>query len=155
MVELNKSTIIEDIWKNFYNSLNGNYSSINFGDGIIKTVNSISSNYPDKVFTSESSYPIVIINSPSFDSNFFSYGKRVCDGSITIEMYTLQAKTADMLLSQTLNLIETNKNSLSEVQLYNVEVQDIDNDMYERGGLKVHYRRVIFTFNFIYGRHGY
>ena len=31
----------------------------------------------------------------------------------------------------------------------------IDNDMYERGGLKVHYRRVIFTFNFIYGRHGY
>lgn len=155
MVEIEKSTLIEDIWKNFYNSLNGNYSPINFGDGVIQNVNSVSSNYPDKVFTSESSYPIVIINPPSFSSDFFSYGKRRIDGTIIIELYSLQSKTADMLLSQTLNLIETNKNNFSEVQLYNIEVQDIDNDMYERGGLKIHYRRVTLDYNFIYGRHGY
>jgi len=149
---LSKTTISSGIWKLFRDRINSQVTTTTLTDGTVVTRQNISAAFPDKTFESKDNYPIFIINQPRFSTEFFTFAKTTVDGTINIELFTTQSLSAESFTDQVITCIESYRPTLAGSQVFDVQVSDIDTNMFTRGAIKVHYRRIRFTFKYIFAR---
>lgn len=136
-----KSTVIENIYKNFYD--------------IIKTVTGFSTiiypEFPEVSLDSKSSYPIAILYSPEINSSPLTFGQGKIEGTISFDIFTANTpKTCDAYASDVIEKIETSKGTLSSVGLRQVELASTNKEVIMHGKIKVHTKTLIFEYKFYY-----
>lgn len=151
---IEKSTVIENTWKEFYDRIKEQVVSTTITGGVDITVQNYVSTFPDKLIDSKSNYPILVIDTPKFDGETFTMGKETLNGSIDIEIYTNQAEAADKFLSQIIDSIETHKYTLRTNGLSMVKLSGITPDNVSRDKINLHTRMASFTFKFRYVKTG-
>ena len=144
MVTVTKSTLIENIYKNFYDLVVAipGFTTIVFAE------------FPDASLTAEGSYPIVIIDFPEVDWKPFTFGKSVSDGTIGVTIYTTTAKDTDQFASDISDKIETSKATLAGVGLHDVQLDSTDKDFAPHGEIKVHFKTLTFRYKFYFTKTG-
>ncbi len=147
-----KSTIVENIWKNFYDRIKAQVITTTITGSVTVTVQNYISSFPDQMLDTKSNYPILVINDPTIPTIPLTAGKTLVDGTIEVEIYTTQAESASKFMSQIIDSIETYKGDLAEVKLKNVDVLDTTQDSATRGQIKLHNRSVVFSFTYSYAK---
>ncbi len=141
-----KSTVIENIFKNFYDLLAAvsGFSTLIYPES------------PNVNFTQEESYPVIILNSPNINSDSFTLGKGVIEGTIEVNIYTANDPAlCDQFASDVIDKIETSKFTLAGVGLKMVQLQSTAKDVIlQDQKLKVHMKSVIFEYMFYYDKTG-
>jgi len=137
-VTVAKTTLIENIYKNFFDILNGHASF----------TNKIYPAFPDIDLTNKSNYPIFIIESPEVGQTQFTMGQTVVDGTIDFVIHTADAKTADEYTSDAINEIETNKSILAGVRLREVFQTSTSKDIIPQGDIRIHIKTITFEYKF-------
>jgi len=139
-----KSSIIHGIYTNFYDILSAISAT---GPGNI-FAERIYPSMPDIELGNINSYPILILESPEIDLNQFSFGKNVTNGRILLNIYATSAKTRDQIADKVIYAVETNKDTLAEQNLRQVNIDTITSDQIARGKIKVHYCMIPIKFQF-------
>lgn len=150
---ITKSTIPTTIWKNFYDRIKDQVTTttISISPGS-QTIQTYASSYSDIDFSSSSNFPLIVIDSPRVPQEQFTIGYTQVNGTIDIEVFATNSQAADKFIGLINNAIETYKTDLAGVGLTMVELDDSDNDFFEKGNLKIHSRRSRFTFNYKFSR---
>lgn len=150
---VNKETLIEDIWRNFYDRIKSDVSSVTIStEPFNVVVKGYHNTYSDEIIDNKSNYPFIIIEDPKLSTEQFTLTRTRLDGTILVEVYTTQSISASKFLSLIINSIEKYKTDLAIVGIHNVDLESTDSDMYMRGAIKVHYRSATFKFNCKYSR---
>ena len=147
-----KNSIIPDIWKNFYDRIKDQVTTVEITGANTITIQNYVSSFPDQLIDSKSDYPIIVVDDPKTPTGVLTAGKTRIDGDITIGVYTTQAESASKFLSLIIDSIETYKGDLSKVGIKNIEIIDTAQDSHSRDKIKLHYRRVTFSFEFFYNK---
>jgi hypothetical protein len=149
---INKSTIIENIWHNFYDRLKAQVTTTTITGSVTVTIQRYDNSYSDEDFNTKSNLPILIVETPLIDIKPLTFGKSEARGTINIEIYTTQSESADNFSSKILDAIETYKGDYAKVGLKDIQVENTDTDFVERSGIKIHVRRVRFSFVYYYNK---
>lgn len=152
---VNKISLVADIWKNFYDRVKAQVTTVTITGPIVITVQNYVSAMPDAMLDVKSNYPIIVVKSPKVPTGKFTEGKKVVDGTITIETYTNQSEAGDKLISLVNNSIETYIPDLGQVGFRRIEVEDSDDDFVKRGKIKIHVRTTTFSFEINILKEGY
>lgn len=140
MVNVNKSTILENIYKNFYDDL-ATLTSFNVYPA-----------FPYVDINSGSNYPIMILESPDISWENFTIKKKKVSGTIDFEIYTTDAKTCDQYASDAINHIETQAKSLRTDGLRNVQLDGTSKAVEQRGELNIHSKIITFSFEVVFDK---
>ena len=133
-----KSTVIENIYKEFYDLINAI-------SGFSNTVFPV---FPEVVKDATADYPLVIIDSPDISWDTFTFGKNVLNGNIDISVYTTVPKDTDQNTSKVNDKIESSKSTLATAGLRQVNLESTTSDMVPHGKIKVHIKTLTFVFKF-------
>jgi hypothetical protein len=153
MVVIAKSTLVSNIWENFYDRIKAQVTSVTLSISPgSQTVQTYTSSYSDVNFSSKSNFPIIVINPPRVTQEQFTLGKTQVNGEIEIEAFATNSQAADKLLDAINNSIETYKGDFADVGLHMLELDDTDNEFIEHGNIKVHRRRARWRFVYRYSR---
>lgn len=152
VTSITKATIIPDVWKNFYDRIKADVTTVTITGDVVITVDNHISSFPDKLLDTKSNYPIIVIEDPNTPTENFTSSKTRIDGSIVIGVYTNQSESASKLLAKIIDSIETYKGDLSTVGIKDVKVEGINQDSVTRGEIKLHYRKVTFNFMVFYNK---
>jgi len=151
MTEIGISTIIETIWQTFRDRLASEVTTVTIDDKGVSnaktvTIQSYMAAMSNTVLDSKSDYPIMVINSPSIESEYYTGKRDQMNCSITIDIYTTNAPSADKFMSKIYSSIETYKGSLNALGIQQVHVSDSDSDSAQRESFTAHVRSLTFTF---------
>jgi hypothetical protein len=160
-ISVAKASIIEDIWKIFYDrevaivtSVTG--LSCTMPDGThTASIKTYASSFNDKILSNISNYPIIIVESPGINSEYYTVGKDKYIGDIDVEVYANQAETADKFLSKIIDAIETYRLDLRNAGIKSQDnnfLTGTDKDNYTRGDIRVHMRRATFSFELYFNK---
>lgn len=153
---VSKNTIYSDIWKIFYDRIKNTVTTQTLTNGSVITIKTYDSNYATKPLETNVDYPILVVNTPSLPPRRFTSGKDKIDGSILIELYTCQSESADKFISQIQDTIETYIGTLNARGIHRIPNEtffgELQTDMFVRGTIKVHVRRLPIKFRFYYTR---
>uniref|UniRef100_A0A6M3K1W6 Tail protein n=1 Tax=viral metagenome TaxID=1070528 RepID=A0A6M3K1W6_9ZZZZ len=142
-VTVSKSTVVENIYKNFYDLIN----AISGFSGIC---------YPEfhenHDFDDKADYPVVIIGSPEVSWESFTFGKNVLSGTIEIDIYTTTAPLTDQYTSDISNQIDSSKHTLADQGLKMVELESTSKNVVTRGNINIHMKTLIFKFMFYFDK---
>lgn len=152
VTSVSKATIIENIWKNFYDRISSTVLTTTITGGTTVTVQNYVSSFPDQLIDSKSDYPIIVVENPTFGNVSLTMTRGTYEGEIGIEVFTNQAESADKLQSQIMDAIETYKYQLKLVGISMVELERTESDRVNRDKVKVHTRRALFKFKFNYNK---
>jgi len=137
LTTVNKSTIIENIYANFYTLLNA----------VTGITNNIYPEFHDNVnLTDKSSYPIFILNSPEINEEQFTFGKTSVSCTISFDIYTTTAKDTDSYTSDAKDKIETSKGTLASYGIRQVFLDSTSKDVVPQGKIKVHLKTLNWRF---------
>ena len=153
MVTISKATYISNIWKNFYDILSNattGVKTVTLADASTQTVQTYTGSFPDSEANQRSSYPILVIETPTISEDDFTLTKSNVEGTITIEIYTTKSESAELFLDAIRDKIETNKDDLANLGLKPLRVDSNDNDSFMRGEIKLHFKSITFKFNYRY-----
>jgi len=149
-----KATVIENTWKAFFDRIKDQVTTVSITGSTTITIQNYVSTFPDQLIDSKGDYPILVIESPSFSGDTFTIGKEQLSGKISVDIYTNQGESADKFLSAIMESVETYKHTFRENGLSMIKVDSITNDSVSRDKVKLHIRRVVFSFNFHYVKTG-
>jgi hypothetical protein len=149
-----KATIVQDIWKLFYDRIKAQVTSQLITGNHTITIKSYDSNFSDRPFEDNSYYPVIVISPPTIPDNIFTFGKNRVDGTVTITLYSYQAESADKFASQIFNTIESYRATLAINGLRKIKFSGPEADMVQRGGIKIHMRRLRVDFSYYYNKSG-
>lgn len=153
MVNVTKSTISSSIWRNFYDRIKDQVTSVNISISPgTQTVQTYAADYGEVDFSSKSNFPIIVINTPKIPQEQFTFGKTQVNGVIDLEVYATNSQAADKFLDAINEAIETYKKDFADLGLLRLEVDDTDVDFVEHGSIKVHIRSARWIFTYIYDR---
>lgn len=138
-VTVSQSTIIENVYKNFYDLV------VAIG-GIFAT--KVYPSFPDIVEDAVADYPIVVIGSPDIGWDTFTFGKNLTEGTIAIDVYTNTPKDTDQYSSDISNQIEVSKDTFSSIGLRQVNLEGTNSNMFPQGKIKVFIKTLIFNYKF-------
>jgi len=147
-----KSTRLEDIWKLFHDRLVAQVTTVSIAGSQTITIQRVDSSYNDSDFSSKDSFPIIIVETPTLNDSNLTLYKEKSSGHIIVEVYTTQAESAEKFASNILNAVESYKKTLSDNGLKNVHGNLVDSDFAEHGKIKIHVRRMEFSFDFFYNK---
>jgi len=155
MVEITKSTIKSAIWRNFYDRIKDQITSVTLSISPgSQTIQTYASSYSDVNFSSKDNFPILLINTPKVPQEQFTFGKTQVNGTIDIEVYCTNSQAADKFSDAINNAIETYKGDFAALGIHMLELDSTDDDFAENGNIKVHMRRSRFSFNYKFSRTG-
>lgn len=137
-VTVNKTTIFENIYKNFYD----------LTIAISGFANIVYPTFPETVLDGKSDYPVVVINPAVIDWKQFTQTKKMTDGTIAVDIYTTTAKDTDQKASSISNKIDTSKTTLAGVGLQMVELESTNPNQVPHGNIKVFMQTLIFKYKF-------
>lgn len=135
---ISKSTVVQNIYKEFYDIL---VTVTEFATIIYPA-------WPEKEITSKSSYPLVILNSPDVSWDPFTFTKKWLNGTISVEIYTTDAKTCDQYADKAIDKIETQRAILRTAGLSFVDMEPSSKDSIARGKIRVHIKTITFSFKY-------
>lgn len=147
---ISSETIVQDIWKTFYDRVKDQVTSVSITGPLTVTVQNYVSSYSDKLLSTKSNYPILVVESPNLSTDYFTAAKDKFTGTIDLEIYTNQGESADKLMSEIIKAVETYKPTLRQSEISKTKLEDTDTDMVERGAIKIHMRRATFSFEYHY-----
>jgi len=154
-VNITKSTIVNTIFRNFYDRIKDQITSVTLSISPgSQTIQTYASSYSDVDFSSKDNFPILVVNSPKIPQEQFTLGKTQVNGVIDIEVYCTNSQAADKFLDAINNAIETYKYEFASVGLKQLELEDTDNDFVEHGSIKVHIRLSRWRFLYYFNRTG-
>ena len=134
------ATVVENIYKNFFDLV----------DAITNFSGTVYPAFHDKDITDKSDYPIIVIGSPEIGWKPHTFAKNILEGTISVDIYTTDAKTADEFTSDIHNKIETSKNTLADQGLREVNLSGTNKDIIQHGDLRIHFKQLIFKFKFYF-----
>lgn len=149
MVTITKDKIATLLWNTFYDKLKANVTSLTVESNSY-TIQTYASSYNDKMLDSKSNYPIIIINFPERTDKNITLRNVEADCSITIEINANSSVVADAFFDEINNVIES---STTEFLGYGIEeliFDDANDEMGERGKIKIHNRKSIWKFKYVY-----
>jgi hypothetical protein len=149
--EISKTNIIENTWKNFRDRLSS-LGSVSITGGTNVSVQTFVSSFPDNSVDTKSDYPILVVEPPKISTESFTLGKDQVNGTITVEIYTNQAESADKFMSKIIDSIETFRDDLAGVGLHNIQIDSTDSDHVQRDQIKIHVRRTTWNFKYRFSR---
>jgi len=149
---ISKATLINNIFKNFYDRVKTVTSvTISISPGS-QTVQTYASSYNDVDFSSKSNFPIIVINSPRIPQEQFTFGKTQVNGTIDLEVYATNSQAADKFIDAINEAIETYKTDFAGVGIQMLELDDTDDDYISHGKIGVHIRMSRWKFTYYYSR---
>jgi len=151
MVEIGISTIIETLWKTFRDRVSSEVTSVTIDDkgvtdALTVTIQKVHASMSNAVISSKSNYPLIVVNTPDINSQYYTAKRDEIIASISIDVYTTQAPAADKLMSKVYTAIETYKHTLSQAGIEQVHLDSSDSDSAQREGFIAHMRTLTFTF---------
>jgi hypothetical protein len=148
--QLDADTLTANSWRNFYDTLKNNVTSVTVqGAGTITIQNYVAA-YTDKMLDSKTNYPIMVINSPEFSFNPLTFKSKETTARIEIEIMTTSAQSADKFKDLIQKTIRDNETTLSQYGIAELELDDTASAFYERGNINVHSRKLVWRFNFAF-----
>jgi hypothetical protein len=142
-IQVTKSAIWEQVFRNFYSILDGHASF----------TNKIFPAFPENFdIDDKGDYPVCILNSAKLSEEQFTFGQSHVDGTIQFEIYTSDAKTCDEFSSDAKDQVETSKDTLATVGLRQVFLDDSDKIVVQRGKINVHNMNLVFRYRFYYNK---
>lgn len=135
---INKATIIENIYKEFYDL----FSAITDFD--------IYPAFPRKEITAKSSYPIMILDSPEISWDKFTFTKNSVSGTISLNIYTTKAETCDKYASDAIDKIETSRRALADAGLRKINLDSTVKDIIMHSKISVHVKSITFSYIFYF-----
>jgi len=84
----------------------------------------------------------------------FTFNKKMVNGSFMIDIYTTQSEAADKFLDAIINSIETYRDDLKGVRMFDVNLTNTSKDSFNRGAFKVHVASCMFDFKYIFTETG-
>lgn len=134
---ISKSTIIENIYKNWYDILNT----------VSAFTNKIYPEFHDNIsLTNKSSYPIFILDSAEISEEQLTMKKTEVSGTISFNIFTTTPKDTDQYTSDAKDKIETSKTTLSSYGIHKVFLENTDKDVVLQGKIKVHIKTLNWRF---------
>jgi hypothetical protein len=147
MVAISKSTIVSDIWENFYDRVNATVTDPNAS----KRTKWIYSTFPLEDIENRSiDWPVVVINPITISWEKFSLTKNYAMCSINIELYTTSAAKADEYTDKILDGIETSKDDLRDLGIELIYLTDRFSDVVFRGKNTIHTNTLNFSFRYVF-----
>ena len=145
------SNIIEYIWETFRDRLTSQVTSVQIDDkgitnGKTITINSTTSTFPESAIDSKSDYPILVVETPSINSQYFTGKRDLVSGTIAVSVYTTNAPSADKFMSQIYTVVESYKNDFTKAGIEQIHIDSSDSDSAQRQGFVAHVRTVTFSF---------
>lgn len=156
MVAISKSDIEDTLWKTIYDRLNTDITSVTanvkYTDGtFVHPIQTITTSFSDKEKTQKSDYPCIVIQPIRLGEEEHSFKKKFQTVRITIGVFSTANVVADKYLGKIRTSIETYRSGLRDLGIRDVKLDSTDDDTFmDRGGIKLHYREVIFTGRYIY-----
>jgi len=147
---LAKATITQTVFENIYDRLKDNVTVVTLADSSTSTIQTYSSSFPDKPLDDKTDYPILIVNSPNIEWEDFTFTKKRANGSITIDIFTTKAETADKFIDAIIESVETYRADLRGAEMQFVNLESTTKNEFFRGQIKVHIKSVTFTFKFVF-----
>lgn len=148
--QVNKASIIPDVWKNFYDRVKDQVTTVTITGSTVVNVQNYVADFPDQLIDTKSEYPIIVVRDPKTPTESFTATKTKLTGTIEIEVFANQAEAASKLIAQVINSIETYKGDLAKVGIRRIENGDTNQDSATRGKIKLHLRSIIFNFEIFY-----
>ena len=139
-MSISKSTILENVFKIFYDDL------------ATLTSFSIYPAFPYKDISSKSSYPIMVLESPDVSWENFTIKRKKVSGSIDFEINTTDAKTCDQFASAAINHIETQTRNLRTEGLINVQLDGMSKSGEQQGELNIHQKVITWSFEYVFDK---
>lgn len=152
MNAISKTSLEDDIWKNFRTIAKTVTTTTITGSSTPITIQDYFNAFPNELLMKKEDYPIIIINSPRLPTSQFTIGKDRVSGTLMIEIYGTQAEAVSKFSSQIISAVEMNRAAFRAVGLYPIHVLSNDMGHIPRGQIGVHYRRINFSFKFIFPR---
>ncbi len=154
MVSIDKSTKTNDIWKNFYDRIKSQVTSVqtNLIEVGTTTIKTYASSYSDILLDNKDNYPIIVVEDPELPSEPFTFKKAQIEGTINVSVFSRQNIAAVKFKDKIIDSIETYKAELAKVGIKGIEIDDTDSDNFKRGALNIHMRLVRFNFKYRYSR---
>jgi len=151
---VSQKSIKADVWNIFKDLIKTNVTSVTIhgsGGANTKTVNiqNISQSFPDKLFDSESAYPMITIGSPNFRSNAVTFRSRELDCTLEFNVFATQSETADKIVDKIADTIFDNEEDLSSDGIDEIEIDSTDETNYDRNKINVHARMLVFRFKVV------
>ena len=147
MTQISKSSIVSDIWENFYDRINATVTDPN----VSNRSKWIFSSFPLEDIENRSiDYPLIVINPIGITWEKFSLTKNYAVGSIDIELYTTSAESSDNYTDSILDGIETSKAILRAVGLEFIYLTGRTTDVVFRGKNTIHVNILTFTFRYVF-----
>jgi hypothetical protein len=145
---ISKNTISENVWKNFYDLMKNNVKTVSITGPKTITVQSYVAAYSDKMLDTKSDYPILVVNTPELSYEALSFRDTLVNGTIAIEIFTIQAESADKFKDLINKTLQDNYNALQGVELDEIQLDADVSDFFERSGMKIHHRTVTWRYEF-------
>ncbi len=145
---LSKATIIQKVWENIYDRLVDNVKTVSITGPLTITIQTYTNSFPDKSLDSKTNFPILIVNSPLIGWEKFTFRKKQCNGTFTVDIYTTQSESADKFLDAIIDSIETYRDDLKDVRMTDVVLDGTDRDNSSRGAFNVHVTSCTFSFKY-------
>ena len=142
---ISEDTITSDIW-NAFRTIFNSLGSVTIQDGSTITIKNISSGFPDEVFQNKSNYPLLVLESPDFDTIPLTFRGQEYTSRITLEILTNQGESADKFKDKALKAVRDNLSTLNSSGIDEVEVDDTASDNYDRNKMKIHSRKIVWRF---------
>ena len=148
---IDSSKIKEEVWTLFKDLIKNNVTSVTIqGSGgantKIVTIQNVSSSFPDELFDSKTNYPMIVVNSPDFNSSPVTYRDRELSGTIEFEVFSNQSESADKILDKINDTIITNESTLRTSGIEELEIDSNDSNHYDRNKISVHSRMVVWRY---------
>lgn len=150
MVVVGKSTVLASTYNVFYTPLN-TITDLS-GDSMTWT-----GAFPDGDIQSKSDYPIGVIDTPDIPDQIdltLDYSVADTEIIVTVTVYSTKAEEAAKVADKVIDKIDTQKSSFEDSNLFfgNPLIVNTDSDFFMRGGIKIHFYMVQFSFRYIYDR---
>ena len=147
---LSRSTIIQKVWENIYDRLKDNVATVTITGSTNVTIQTYTNSFPTGVVDSKSDYPILIVNSPQISWERQTLNKKRCEGSFSVDIYTTQSESCDKFIDAIVESIESYRDDLKGVKMYNVNLESTDKDQAQRGAFNVHMATCTFNFKYLF-----
>jgi hypothetical protein len=147
MTAISKSTILSNIWENFYDRVNATITDPNV------SIRSkwIYSTFPlEDIENRNIDYPIIIVNPVNILWKKMSLKRNYAMGSIVIETYSTSAATADSYGDSVCDGIETSRTTLRAIGLEFINLTGRTSEPVFRGKNTIHVNTITFEFRYVF-----
>lgn len=147
---VSKNTLVQDVFSVFF-SIAQEITSITLSDGSIRTIQRYTSEFPDTTILERKDYPILEVSKVSISYSELTLTKKRVEGSIGITIFDTKAESVEKFADAIHTKIREKSATLRSENLYQIRLENTEEDTFIHGEIKVHSKRLNYSFVFIMG----